>query len=344
MRVLLSLLLAMGCGAESSSAAPADSEVSEAAFDATQEDASVDVSTDSDAPSDTPGDTARSPIKVDPTSPKRYDFTFKASEADPTATTSLGVQGAYVDTRVPPKGKLIVYLHGASDAALTNCTQGELANVVTAWGFHLLTPCYNSYYGVAACKDDIGGCRLEAFDGIDHTPYVAIGPADAIEPRVIAALQYLQKKHPGGDWAWFLEGGKPRWSDIVIAGISHGASSAALIAVYRRVDRAVSLSGPYDVKQAWLSKTPLTSLDRFWGFTHTGDAQHAGHLDAFAALELPGAPTTVDGATSPFGGSHRLVSSAPTTNGHSSTAPGSVSPKAGGAYVFLPVWKLMFGG
>ncbi len=303
--------------------------------------------TDSGATGDAPqadADAALPTINVDYTSPKRHDFTFKANEADPAANQSLGTQGAYLDTRVKAKGKLIVYLHGAGDSAPSSCTQGELANVVTAWGFHLITPCYNSYYGVSTCGADIGGCRLEAFEGVDHTKAVDIKPANAIEPRVVAALEFLQAKHPGGDWKYFLDGDKPRWSEIIISGISHGASSAALIGVYRNVGRVVSLSGPLDTKQAWLSKTPITPLDRFYGFTHTADDQHAGHLEAFAALKFPGAVVSIDGAMPPYTGSHRLKTSAPTSNGHSSTQPGGASPKSGGSYTFLPAWKYLYGG
>ncbi len=313
-----------------------DVAVAEAAGDAVAETA---------APSDAGADTAKPPINVDPTNPKRYDFTFKANEADAAAKESLGTQGGYVDTRVKAKGKLVVFLHGAGDQAPTSCTSGELANVVTAMGFHLFTPCYNSYYGVGACGNDIGGCRLEAFEGIDHTNAIDIKPADAIEPRVVAGLKLLAKRHPGGDWTWFLDGDKPRWSDIVIAGISHGASTSGVVGMVRRVDRAVMLSGPLDTNQAWLKQTPLTALDRFYGFTHTADSQHSGHLGAFEAMKLPGAVTSVDGATPPFGSSHRLKTSAATSNGHGSTMPGGASPKTGsGAYVFLPVWKYLFGG
>ena len=34
-------------------------------------------------------------------------------------------------------------------------------------GFHVFAPCYLSDYGVGSCGDDIGGCRLEAFEGVD---------------------------------------------------------------------------------------------------------------------------------------------------------------------------------
>ena len=91
----------------------------------------------------------RRAIKVDATDPRRHDFTFTAKQADAAATQSLGTQGAYLDTRVKPAGKLVVYLHGASAAALANCANGEVATLLATKGFHVFTPCYNSYFGVA---------------------------------------------------------------------------------------------------------------------------------------------------------------------------------------------------
>lgn len=290
----------------------------------------------------------RRPLAVDTTNPKLTTVTFKANQADTKAVESLGTQGGYLDTRVKPVGKLVVFLHGAGAAAPASCTNTEVASVLTAKGFHVFLPCYNSYYGVGACGSDIGGCRREAFEGKDVSPVISIAPSDAIEPRIVAAMTYLAGQNPGGDWSYFLHDGQPYWPDIIIAGISHGASSAGLIAKIRPVDRAVMLSGPLDTNQAWLGLPSLTPSDRIFGFTHTLDTQHAGHLAAFETMKLPGVPTTVDGVAAPYGGTHRLMTSAmPNPNtaagGHGSTAPGNASPKAGSTYVFAPVWATLFG-
>ena len=159
----------------------------------------------------------------------------------------------------------------------------------------------------------------------------------------MAAIGYLMKQDPGGDWGYFLEGGKPYWPDIIIAGHSHGASSAGFIGTIRPASRVVMLSGPLDSGQAWLKVKPVTPIDRFYGFTHAADAQHAGHLVSFADMMLPGAPASVDGAAAPYGNSHRLQSSATVTDGHGSTTPSGASPKVAGAYVYAPVWATMFG-
>ncbi len=279
---------------------------------------------------------------VDVSEPQLHEFAFKPDEVDPAATLALGTELAELDTTVAPLGRLVVYLHGAGKPP--TCGSQAHGRVLASMGFHVLHPCYVSDYGVAKCDDDIGGCRLEAFEGVDHHPFIAITPPDSIETRVVRALEHLQAVHPGGDWQYYLDAGKPRWAKIVISGISHGASTSGVIGMVREVDRAVMLSGPLDSGQAWLKGAPLTAIDRFFGFTHTLDPQHPGHLQSFTDMALPGEPFVIDAAAAPYGGSHRLVSAAPTGDGHGSTQAGGASPKDNDdAYLFLPVWRTMYG-
>lgn len=279
---------------------------------------------------------------VDLGDPQLHAFEFTPDQADPEASEALATQLAYLDTTATLQGKLVIYLHGAG--APTICGSKEHGRVLAGMGFHVFSPCYRSDYGVGNCGDDIGGCRLEAFEGVDHHPFIDITPPNSIETRVVKGLLYLQAQHPGGDWQYFLDGDAPRWDRIIISGISHGASSSGVIAMNRIVDRAVMLSGPLDTGQAWLKGQPMTAIERFWGFTHTADDQHPGHLQAFADLGIIGDPALVDGAQPPYGGSQRLVTSAPTGDGHGSTQAGGASPKdANDAYLFLPVWRTMYG-
>ena len=277
---------------------------------------------------------------VDVTDPQLYSITFKPNDADPAATTKLGNQPAFLDTTVTPRGLLVIYLHGAGTPG--TCGSTSHGKELASMGFHVFGPCYSSDYGIGNCKDDIEGCRLEAFDGTDHHDFIDIKPPDSIETRVAKGLTYLQSKNPKGDWTYFLDGDKPRWPKIVISGISHGASTSGVIGIHRKTDRVVMLSGPLDTNQAWLKKAPLTPIERFFGFTHTADGQHPGHLAAFESMGLVGNDISVDGATPPYGGSHRLKTSAATSDGHSSVQAGGASPKVGTEYVFKPVWNYLY--
>jgi hypothetical protein len=278
---------------------------------------------------------------VDASDPKLYEMTFTAKDADAEATQALGTQLGHLNTTAEPRGILVVYLHGAG--APSTCGSKEHGKMLAKLGFHVMSPCYLSDYGVGNCKNDIEGCRLEAFEGVDHSAVIDVKPPDSAELRITKGLMYLQEQNPQGDWTYFIDGDKPKWSKIIVSGISHGASSSAVIGKNRLVHRVVSLSGPLDSGQAWLTKASTTPIDRFFGFTHTGDGQHQGHLQSFEDMKLVGEPVVVDGASPPYSGSHRLVTSAPTGDGHGSTQAGGASPKDGsGAYVFLPVWKYMY--
>lgn len=277
---------------------------------------------------------------VDTSDPQLYETAFTADEADPEATEVLGTQVAFLDTRAAPRGLLVVYLHGAGTPA--TCGSNAHGEMLAGLGFHVLGPCYLSAYGVGGCDDDIEGCRLEAFEGVDHHPFIDVSPPDSIEVRVARGLAYVQAQNPEGDWTYFLDGEKPKWEKIVISGISHGASTSGVVGMHRLVRRVVSLSGPLDTGQAWLEKTPITPIERFFGFSHADDGQHSGHLQAFEDLGLPGEPTSVDGASPPYGGSHRLISSAQTGDGHLATQAGGSSPEAGGEYEYLPVWTYLY--
>lgn len=279
---------------------------------------------------------------VDVSDPQLYSFDFSPSDADAEASMHDETQLAFLDTNATPIGRLVVYLHGAG--APSTCGSGPHGTMLAEFGFHVFSPCFVSDYGVGNCGDDIGGCRLEAFEGVDHSDVIDIGPPDSIETRVVRGLEHLQAMHPGGDWQYFIRDGAPRWDRIVVSGISHGASTSGVVGMNRDVDRVVSLSGPLDGGQAWLLGDPITPIDRFFAFTHTGDDQHEGHLDAFADLGLPGDPVTIDDMDPPYGGSHRIVSSAQTDNGHGATQAGGSSPvEDDDSWTYLPVWRLMYG-
>jgi hypothetical protein len=157
---------------------------------------------------------------------------------------------------------------------------------------------------------------------------------------------------PGAGWGKFLDGDKPRWDQIIIAGHSHGASSAALIAKHRKVFRAVMLSGPFDHRNdeaaEWTRRPSATPADRYYGFSHTQEEQHTGHVKDWAALGLPayGPITNIDGGASPFGGSRQLVTALPAADGgnpHGTTAAGKSTPKTGDVYRYDSAWRYLFG-
>ena len=148
---------------------------------------------------------------VDTSDPQLYEVTFTADEADPEATTKLGNQLAFLDTRVAPRGSSSCTCTAPArpgPAAAPPTARSSPASASTC-----SAPATRSDYGVGNCGDDIEGCRLEAFEGVDHHAFIDIAPPDSIETRVAKGLAHVQAQNPEGDWTYFVDGDKPKWDE-----------------------------------------------------------------------------------------------------------------------------------
>jgi hypothetical protein len=278
---------------------------------------------------------------------------------DPAADKYQAEEYAAFDEQVPRRG-LVVYLVGANNKPQSGRPMMlELASL----GFAVVVPAYANDYDIRAkCEkragdpdeDCHGKARLEAFEGKDHSPHIQISRANSIEARVVAMLRHLSTVAPTGGWASYLDGEQPKWPAIVVAGHSHGSSSAALIAKVREVKRAVILSGPFDNRDgdpaAWLKWPSVTPRERVFAFSHALEEQHRGHLANWEALGLGayGPPVRMEesgAATAPdYGGSHELITAVAGNNPHGMTAAGRVSPEvSAGRYRYEGAWKYLFG-
>jgi hypothetical protein len=278
------------------------------------------------------------------TAPQLYEFELDPLALDPTVADSFDTQYAQLDTRTTPVGKLIVFLSGSTN---TPADWRDHGRKLAEFGFHVLIPHYdNRWSNENVCAGMGSSCSLdtrwEALVGEDTSAAVDIARADSAEGRVVKMLEHLTTAHPGGDWGWFLDAnGAPRYAEMVIAGISHGAASTGLYAARRAFSRAVMHSGspagdPNDPK--------LTPLSEWYAFAHTGDPAYDAIVNGWASFGLLGDPTSIDGSSAPFGDSHRLITSEASTYPHCSVAVHSSSPTDnGGAFLFEPCWRYLYG-
>lgn len=286
------------------------------------------------------------------------EHAIRPQKLDPAADKYQEAQYAYRTGLPPASDKLVVYLVGANAKPVGS---RHMLQQLARMGFRVVCPMYATDYNIVKLCSGEGGAdedchkkaRLEAFEGGDHSPHIDISRANSAEERVARFLSDLAKTDPDGGWGAFLDGNKPKWSQIIIAGHSHGASSAGLVGKIRRLHRVVMLSGPFDNRDnqpaPWTRMDGVTPVDRFFGFSHSNEDQHAGHLKDWEAMKLStlGAATSVDDAKPPFGNSHQLVTSHPAMgkgNAHGTTTAGRASPlNADGTYRFEPVWRYLFG-
>lgn len=255
----------------------------------------------------------------------KHDHTFDAKDADPEVSFNDGAQRAVVDNRAAKLvGKLVLPFGGSGSTAGTLGGQG---NFCIARGFHVLAiAAWEDYNILIGDADFYGDARKQVFDGMQHTTKgdfanVKMVEADGVARRTQKALQYLHGKYPTEDWGYYLnQDGTVRWSDVIFTGMSHGASNAARFAKLVRASRVVSISGPRDnmctsltvgacggVVANWFDEDSKTPKDRFFAITGVSDEQHLQHLYAMEVMGYTGTATKIQGASAPYGGSHRLI-------------------------------------
>jgi hypothetical protein len=222
-----------------------------------------------------------------------------------------------LDPRAKPLGKLVIDL---------GVTSGGYQPWLGKRGFHV--------YGVSfpMCanindwdlgRDYDGDCRLNTFDGATHGTQSTVQKAESIASKVAAGLKQLQVQYPAEDWGYFLnQDDSVRWSDVAFTGMSHGASTAAVIGTAVRLYRVVSRSGPRDNTcgiaggiakgdfsratppwdpacpdkeiASWLDATPATPIARFYAFVGMQDVEYGDIMFAMERLHYPGDPVRWD--------------------------------------------------
>ena len=303
------------------------------------------------------------PSFADP-SPRRYELSARASEIDKRAQAhpeidflfeSKGkpadVQNASVDTRVEPKGKLVIWLMGHS---------APLFERVNSYGLHAIRVHYaNGWFGkfgkMSPGPDDklLGKIRLEAATGEDFSDLVQIPKPDGMMERAYQFLKWLAKENPQGKWEQFLsaDGNGVDWSKVIMAGSSHGSTTAARFAKHQRVDRVVMFCGPRDQFETWQSLPSATPQSRFFGFSHVLDGGWSGmhYCRSWELLGLHqfGPIVNVDREKAPYGKTRRLITDADVKGddkrAHSSVVPGGASPKdSEGKFLHEDVWRYLF--
>lgn len=303
-------------------------------------------------------------LQFDDATPQRYELSARASEIDPRTkehpeidftfvnkegkTTDL--QKASVDTSVPPRGKLVIWLMGHNN---------ELFSRFNSYGLHAIQPHYaNKWFGIVCQGRPLdpqarGNVRLEAATGEDFSNEVDIPQPDGMMERSYQFVKWLAKENPEGKWGHFLtaDGKKLRWDDVIISGSSHGATTAARFAKHTKVSRVVALCGPRDQDQDWQSLPSATPANRIFGFSHVLDGGWTGdhYCRSWELMGLHefGPIVDVDMVAFPYGQTRRLITnfdvSGDARKAHSSVVPGkSAGKNTDGSYLHEDVWRYLY--
>jgi hypothetical protein len=164
-------------------------------------------------------------LRFEDPQPKRYELAARASELDAGAKEhpeidfvfskqgkSADLEHAAVDTRVPPRGRLVLWLMGNNPA---------LFRRLNDYGLHAVQVHYaNGWFAKlspqASADDDnyLGKIRLEAATGEDVSNAIDIPKPDSMAERALRFVQWLSKENPQGRWEYFLTDGGRHYNGI----------------------------------------------------------------------------------------------------------------------------------
>lgn len=304
-----------------------------------------------------------SELKFEDPEPQRYKLSARASEIDPRTQEYPKIdfvfnlkgkvsdmENALVDTRVKPRGKLVIWLMGHKP---------ELFERLGDYGLHAIQVHYANKWFSKICRENPvgencrGNARLEAATGEDYSDQMQLAQPDGMKERALQFVKWLTKENPQGKWDYFINeaGTELRWDDVIMAGISHGSTTAARFAKHQKVSRVVMLCGPRDQMQEWQKLPSATPTNRYFGFSHVLDTGWSGdhYCRSWELIGLHeyGPIINVDQSMSPFENSRRLVTDfdvqGDVKRAHSSVAPGRASAKdEQGQLLHEAVWEYMF--
>ena len=305
-----------------------------------------------------------SPLKYRDPAPQHYRLTARASVIDARVRahpeigflleTAAGkpadMQHAAVDTRVAPRGQLVIWLMGHNQ---------QLFDRINSYGLHAIQVHYANRWFSICCREQPvgehcrGNIRLEAATGQDFSDDVEIPGPDGMMERAYQFVKWLAKTNPQAGWDHFLtqDGRGLRWENVIMAGSSHGSTTAARFAKFQKVGRVVCFCGPRDQFQSWQALPSATPQNRYFGFSHVLDGGWVGdhYCRSWELLGLHkfGPIVNVDKTKSPFGNTRRLITDfdvgGDARRAHSSVVPGSRARKnKRGAYMHEDVWRYLF--
>ncbi len=286
--------------------------------------------------------------------PTEPPFTVDARDTDP--AISAGAHHIVFPPQTSRNGKLFVFFPGTG---ATPEFYQTLAQRAAAHGYAGINLSYvndiavNFICAFSGPGSDDPNChekvRTEILTGSDASPFVAVSPANSIENRLLALLQYLRDADDSVDWSRYLAGGNIDWAQIAVGGHSQGGGHAAFVGKRYSVDRALLFSStePAD----WTEEPGVTPAGRYFGFAHELEQLQRGIRNSWANLGIEGPEENIDEGL-PSNGSQRFLTARLLCNGsdsdsayHQCTSSDLFTPRdETGEPTFGPVWDFMLTG
>ena len=302
-------------------------------------------------------DAAEPALKFTDPKPQAYSLTLRASEIDPrckshpevgfvleAAGKPADTQRALVDTRVAPRGQLVIWLMAHSQ---------PLAEKVNGYGLHYIQVAYAREWFAKLNTEPLndpqhlGNIRLEATTGMDASKAIDIPGPDSMKERAYQLVKALAKANPPGRWEFVLtkDGKGLDWEKVIVSGASHGATSSARFGIAQKCARIVMFCGPRDQLDDWQALPSATPANRYFGYSHVLDggwsADHYPRSWLLLGLNKFGPIVNADGNT------RRLITKydvkGDANKAHGFVQVGKNPPKdAKGVPLQEDVWRYLF--
>jgi phosphonoacetate hydrolase len=260
-------------------------------------------------------------------------------------TTVHGPHIALYNPQKPDKHKLIFMITGTGTAAYG---ARQLDSCFAEMGYHVISIDYRNNINSICCKNSSDSTcfdrfREEIVTGHSVSEMTEVDSLNSIVHRFGQLLQYLAMNDPEGGWEEYLEGGRPAWRRIILAGHSQGSGNAGFLSKLVAVDRVLLFAGPqdylahFDHPAGWLSFKGKTPPSRYFSFLNLNDPfnVHNQLANDMKMMGMNKADTLhVWPRQTVQGHQHILVTDSPTTNGsgpHSSV----LDPE------YVRVWEYM---
>ena len=225
-----------------------------------------------------------------------------------------------IDTRTTLRNKLFVFFPGTSGSPEF---YKLIVKKAASLGYHaigLMYPNGSEIYSWSAANPDnsqFGKCRQEIFDGTNQTLGVTVDANNCIKGRLLRLLQYLSATYPDLNFQQFINGNDVYWNKCTLAGHSQGGGHAFYIAKRVSVEKTIAFASIdwntyYGRSADWVIQPGATPVSKYYSINSTRDEvfAYSNVQTQLSDMALPGNVTSIDNTASPYGGTHKLVTSA----------------------------------
>lgn len=199
--------------------------------------------------------------------------------------------------------KILLWLAGTNGTPLN--VPAELFSTALAQGYRVIALSYMTVPAVAqvcmgrvldtdiACAETFR--RRRVFGDVAF-PAIKDEPQDAIIPRFLALLKWLNANDAAGNWSRYLtpDGTTPNWEQIAVFGQSQGGGMAEFIAQRESIARMISFSGGWDYANSlerriagWYSGKSATPMQKWFATYNVNEAAAKQLSEICAALRIP---------------------------------------------------------